>query len=257
MSLWSAGRYEAVAQQISAIATRVVDTAGRLRPLPDADIVDLACGTGSAALTAAAAGATVTGVDLTPELLAIAAGKPGGDAVRWVAADAAATGLPDASFDIAVSNMGTIFVEPAAMMTEVARLLRPGGVFAFSTWVRDAENPFYDPIVEVLGPRPAGTHSPDQWGDPEVATARLLTDFDRITIERGAHPWTFDSTAHAVQFVTGESPMHVDILSRLDQPTGDRLVEAFRAALDAHTAADGTVGFEASYAVIAAVRHPA
>ncbi|WP_304107212.1 class I SAM-dependent methyltransferase [Mycolicibacterium bacteremicum] len=257
MSLWSAGRYEAVAQQISPIAARVVDTAGRLRPLPGADVVDLACGTGSAALTAAAAGATVTGVDLTPELLAIAADKPGGDAVHWVAADAAATGLPDAAFDIVVSNMGTIFVEPVSLVAEVTRLLRPGGVFGFSTWVRDADNPFYNPIIDVLGPRPAADHSPDQWGEADVITTRLSEDFGEIFIENDSHAWTFESLEQAVRFITDESPMHVDVLARLDEPTRTRLIEAFRAALDSYARVDGTIGFQASYAVVAAVRHPA
>lgn len=257
MSLWSAGRYEAVAQQISPISARVVDTVGRLHPLAGAAVLDLACGTGSAALNAAAAGARVTGVDLTPELLAIAADKPGGDAVRWLAADAAATGLPDAEFDAVVSNMGTIFVEPVALVAEVARVLKPGGVFGFSTWVRDAENPFYDPILEVLGPRPAGEYSPDQWGEPDLITTRLAEDFGEIFIESDAHRWTFGSLEDAVLFVTTESPMHVDILGRVDEPTRIRLAEAFTAALAGHVTADGAVGFDASYAVVAAVRHPA
>ncbi|MGW0161813.1 class I SAM-dependent methyltransferase [Mycobacterium sp. NPDC003323] len=257
MSIWSAGRYEAVAQQISPIAVRVVETVNRLHPLPGAAVVDLACGTGTAALSAAAAGAEVTGVDLTPELLALAADKPGGDAVRWVAGDAAATGLPDAGFDAVVSNMGIIFVEPASLVAEVARLLRPGGVFGFSTWVRDAHNPFFDPIVEVLGPRPNAEYSPDQWGEADVITTRLADDFADIFIENDAHTWTFESLTAAVQFVTEESPMHVDVLSRVEQATRTKLVDAFTAALSACARADGSVSFEASYAVVAALRRGA
>ncbi|MBX9921535.1 MAG: class I SAM-dependent methyltransferase [Mycolicibacterium frederiksbergense] len=140
MSIWSAGRYEAVAQRIAPISVRLIETVDRLRPLDGAVVADLACGTGNAALAAVAAGAQVTGVDLTPELLAIAADKAGGDAVQWVAADAAATGLPDAAFDAVVSNMGIIFVEPVSQVAEIARLLRPGGFFGFSTWVRDTRS---------------------------------------------------------------------------------------------------------------------
>lgn len=152
MSIWSAGRYEAVAQRIVPIASRIIATVDRLHPLRDRTLVDLACGTGNAALAAAANGAEVTGVDLTPELLAIAADKPGGDTVRWLAADASATGLPDGEFDTVVSNMGIIFVEPTAQVVEIARLLRPGGLLGFSTWVRATDNPFFTPIMEVLGP---------------------------------------------------------------------------------------------------------
>jgi SAM-dependent methyltransferase len=126
---WSAGRYEAVATLIAPIAAEVIAAAA---PGAGTALVDLACRTGNAALVAAASGAEVTGVDLTAELLAIAAAKPGGSKVSWVAADASATGLPDASFDAAVSNMGIIFVDPLAMVAELARLLKPGGVLAFS-----------------------------------------------------------------------------------------------------------------------------
>lgn len=250
-SIWSAGRYESVAERIAPIASEVLTAVGALVPLPGLKVVDLACGTGNAALAAAATGARVTGVDITPELLAIAAAKPGGDAVRWVAADASATGLADASFDVAVSNMGIIFVEPVAMVAELARVLRPGGVLGFSTWVRDADNPFYTPILQVLGPPPPAPYGPDQWGDPDTARARLAADFTDVTIETGAHPWRFASVERAVDFITRESPMHLDILARLDDEMRARLVDAFRVALGAHAGPDG-VQFGAPYAIITA-----
>lgn len=253
MSIWSAGRYEAVAQRIAPISAQLVETLDRLRPLDGAAVADLACGTGNAALAAAKAGAQVTGVDLTPELLAIAADKPGGDAVRWVAADAAATGLPDAGFDAVLSNMGIIFVEPTSQVAEIARLLRPGGFLGFSTWVRDAYNPFYNPIIDVLGAPPAAPYTPDQWGEPDIVTTRLSADFDEIFIESGHHTWEFGSVADAVVFVTDESPMHVDIFSRSDEDTCARLTEAFTAAFERNVTADG-VSFDASYAVVAARR---
>lgn len=252
-SIWSAGRYEAVAERIAPVASQVITAVGNRIPVSGADLVDLACGTGNAALVAAAAGARVTGVDITPELLAIAAAKPGGDAVRWVAADAGTTGLPAADFDAAVSNMGIIFVEPVGMVAELARLLRPGGVLGFSTWVRDADNPFFTPIVEVLGPPPPAPYGPDQWGEPDTARSRLAAEFTDIAIENGRHPWRFTSVEHAVRFITRESPMHLDILGRLDDPTRARLVDAFEAAFGA-CAGPGGVEFAASYAVVTARR---
>jgi ubiquinone/menaquinone biosynthesis C-methylase UbiE len=113
-TIWSSGRYETVGQRIAPIAAEVVDAVERRLPVRDAVLVDLACGTGNAALVAAARGARVTAVDLTPELIAIGAAKAeaAGRSVAWVTADASDTGLPGASFDAAVSNMGIIFVEP-------------------------------------------------------------------------------------------------------------------------------------------------
>ncbi|MDR3662912.1 MAG: SAM-dependent methyltransferase, partial [Mycobacterium sp.] len=67
MTSWPAGRYEAVAEFLAPIATEVV--AG-VPSDPGTAVVYLACGTGTAALHAPCLGARVTGVDITPELLA-------------------------------------------------------------------------------------------------------------------------------------------------------------------------------------------
>ena len=259
---WAAGRYQAVAERIAPIAEEVVVAAGRVGPqrgpLTGADIVDLACGTGSAALAAAAAGADVTGVDITPELIDIAKTRPGGDQVTWVAADATRTGLPDGGFDAVVSNMGIIFVEPTGLVAEVTRLLRPGGVFAFSSWVRDdsdgAENPFFAPIVEVLGPPPAAAFTPDQWGDRDVVAQRLAAHFDDITVETSDLTWNFASLAAAMEFLEFESPAHVSLFQSLDTPVRDRLRSAFEAALRRHVDTTGTVAFASPYLVTTALR---
>jgi predicted RNA methylase len=66
-TIWSAGRYDAVGERIAPIAAEVVAAAQRRGPF--GDVADLACGTGNAALAAAAAGARVTAVDVTPELM--------------------------------------------------------------------------------------------------------------------------------------------------------------------------------------------
>lgn len=251
---WSAGRYEAVGRRIAPIAEEVVDAVARRRPLRDTTVVDLACGTGNAALTAAARGARVTGVDITAELCAIGAQKDGGASVTWVVADASDTGLPGGAFDAMVSNMGVVFVEPAAQVAEIARLLAPGGTAAFSTWVRAGENPLFDPIVAVLGPPPDRGYSPDQWGYPDIAAARLAADFDDVAFQSGVLTWQFDSPAAAMRFVTDESPMHVGMLSGVPGPQRDLLCGAFDEALRRHVVADGGVVFDAPYAVVTATR---
>jgi SAM-dependent methyltransferase len=257
-TIWSSGRYEAVAERIAPIATEVIDAVERRLPVRDAMLVDLACGTGNAALAAAARGARVTGVDITPELVAIGASKAdaAGRSVAWVTADASDTGLPARSFDAVVSNMGIIFVEPVSLVAEISRLLKSGGVVGFSSWVHDPLNPFFTPIIDVLGPPPASGYSPDQWGDPDMITARLVTDFDDIDIdiEQGLHTWQFESLEAAVHFLTHESPLHVDVLGRVDTAQRRRLVAGFAAALQAHARVDGRVSFDAPYAVVTARR---
>jgi SAM-dependent methyltransferase len=254
VTLWAQGRYESVGRRIADIAVQTVDAAERRTPLSGAAVVDLACGTGSAAVAAASRGARVTGVDLTRELLDIA--RTRSDEVTWVCADASDTGLPAASFDVAVSNMGIIFVDPTRQVPELQRLLKPGGVLAFSAWVRQADNPLSAPIAAVFGGPPPGAFTPDQWGDTEIASRRLAAGFDDLTFDFGTCTWQFADLDEAMTFVRDESPMHVSAFEHADPTQRDRLTDGFAAALREHADDSGTVAFDAPYVVVTARRAP-
>lgn len=93
-------------------------------------VVDLACGSGAMSRELARPDRTVIGVDLAEAELRLAAERSGGP---WVCADGLRLPLPDASVDAVVSSMGAAVIQPAkALFTEVGRVLRPGGVFAFT-----------------------------------------------------------------------------------------------------------------------------
>lgn len=252
-SLWSSGRYEAVAEQIAVIATEVIDAVDHRVRLRGATLVDLACGTGSAALAAAAKGATVTAVDITPELVAIGKSKDADDSVTWLTADASDTGLSGGAYDAAVSNMGIIFVDPVRQVAELSRLLTPGGVIGFSVWSHGSDNPFFDPILEVLGPPPPANHTPDQWADPDTIATRLSDDFEGVQIDARMHAWRFDSTASAVHFVTRESPLHLTAFQRAGELHG-RLEAAFETTFAAHGDGHGGVCFDSPYVIVTAKR---
>src|SRR4051794_18556504 len=66
---WGIGRYEAFAPDLEPAAAHVVALAG---PQAGEEILDVACGTGNAAVLAARAGANVTGLDLSPRLIEVA-----------------------------------------------------------------------------------------------------------------------------------------------------------------------------------------
>ena len=251
---WSAGRYDAVGDRIAPISVEVVAAAkqrGRF-----GDVVDLACGTGSAALAAAATGARVTAVDFTPELIEIGVEKAerAGYTVTWLTGDAADTGLPGGTFDAVVSNMGIIFVEPVSQVAEIARLLKPLGVLGFSSWVHEPGNPFFTPILEVLGQPQSAGHSPDQWGETETISDRLAADFDDVVIESGLHTWQLGSIDAAMHWVTHESPIHVTLIERIDDTTRERLRDVFETEFRRCLDADGNVTYEAPYVVVTARR---
>ena len=98
--------------------------------LEGADVVDLGCGTGYFSAWLARRGARPVGVDVTPAQLDTARRlqREHGLEFPLVEADAADTGLPAASFDLALSEYGaSIWADPARWIPEAARLLRPDG----------------------------------------------------------------------------------------------------------------------------------
>jgi SAM-dependent methyltransferase len=107
--------------------------------LPDVggkDVVELGCGTAYFSAWLARQGARVTGVDLTPEQLETARALQAEHGLEFplVEANAEDVPLPDASFDLAVSEYGaSIWADPYRWIPEAARLLRPGGELVFLT----------------------------------------------------------------------------------------------------------------------------
>src|SRR5205814_9555756 len=103
---WGAGRYERTAQELLPVAEQVVALA-RLRG--GERVLDVACGTGNAALLAAEAGADVVGLDRAERLVAVARARVPG--ATFVVGDAQALPFADDEFDVAVSVFGVIFAE--------------------------------------------------------------------------------------------------------------------------------------------------
>lgn len=127
-AIWASGDYAAVARALIPELGRAVVNAARIGP--GDRVLDVAAGSGNATLPAARAGATVTALDLTPELLDVARrdAERAGLTIRCDEADAEAMPYPDAGFDAVVSCVGVMFAPhhaPAAR--ELTRVARPGG----------------------------------------------------------------------------------------------------------------------------------
>src|ERR1700723_2548008 len=93
-------------------------------------VLDVGCGTGVVAVTAARMGASVRGLDLTPALLerARANATLAGVAIDFIEGDVEAMPYPDATFDVVVSQFGHMFApRHDVAKSEMLRVLRPGG----------------------------------------------------------------------------------------------------------------------------------
>ncbi|MGW4340096.1 class I SAM-dependent methyltransferase, partial [Rhodococcus koreensis] len=134
-ALWASGDYPTVAAELIPTLGEVLVEATDIRA--GQRVLDVAAGSGNAAIPAAARGATVVASDLTPELFdagrAIAAER--GVELDWVEADAEALSFDDDSFDAVISVVGAMFA-PHHQQTadEMLRVCRPGGTIAMINW---------------------------------------------------------------------------------------------------------------------------
>jgi SAM-dependent methyltransferase len=143
-------------------APRVADAAGIG---PDQRVLDVCCGTGVLTRAAAARAGprgTVTGLDLSPHMLAVAASLS--PDLTWQQGTAEALPFPDESFDAVVSQFGLMFVpDPAMALREMMRVLVPGGTLAVAIWGSLADTPAYAAevaLVERLAGRAAALGYP-------------------------------------------------------------------------------------------------
>ena len=114
---------------------RPEDEVGALPDVRGRDVIELGCGTAYLGAGLKKLGARrVVGVDVTPAQLATARemDERFGLGLELIEANAEAVPLPDASFDLAVSEYGaSVWCDPYLWVPEAARLLRPGGELVF------------------------------------------------------------------------------------------------------------------------------
>ncbi len=168
-------------------------------------VLDVGCGTGVVALTAARLGAQVTGADLTPALLEHARrnAELAALAVDFQEADVEALPFADAAFDVVLSQFGHMFgPRPALATAEMLRVLKPGGVIAFSTWPPEL---YVGRMFALVGryspPLPPGIGSPIDWGDPHFVHERLGGAVRDLVFDRGCLRFPCLSPAHARTFM--------------------------------------------------------
>jgi SAM-dependent methyltransferase len=172
---------------------------------PGEAVLDVGCGTGVVAVTAARRGAHVIGLDLTPALLDEArrnAGLAGCSHLRFDEGDAEQLPYPDASFDLVLSQFGHMFApRPAVAIAEMRRVLRPGGRIALATWPPEHfVGRFFAFVARHSPPLPPGASPPPQWGVPALVAERLAAGFEPPTFERGRMLIATLSLAHFRHF---------------------------------------------------------
>jgi SAM-dependent methyltransferase len=167
--MWASGDYPSMVETfLLPLGPRLVEACGIG---PGQRVLDVAAGTGNAAIPAAKAGAEVVASDLTPELFDAgrARAEAEGIELEWVEADAHDLPFEDDSFDVVISSIGVMFApfhQKAA--DELVRVCKPGGKIGLLSWTPEG---MLGALFRTMGPfmptPPPGAQPPPLWGSEE------------------------------------------------------------------------------------------
>ncbi|HTS88918.1 MAG TPA: class I SAM-dependent methyltransferase [Gemmatimonadales bacterium] len=225
-AVWTAGDFDRIAVGYREGAKEFI---GRLGLRQGERVLDVACGTGNLTIPAARAGATVTGLDIAPNLIEAARlwATAEGLSIGFDEANAEALPYPDGHFDTVVTMYGAMFApRPELVAGELLRVVRPGGRIAMANWTPGG---FIGSMLKAhtaLVPPPSGVPSTLLWGD-EAAVRERFAGARRVTL-----------TPRIIRFDYPMPPADVVQLFRRWYGPTIRTFEALDAASQTRLAAD-------------------
>jgi ubiquinone/menaquinone biosynthesis C-methylase UbiE len=252
-AIWSAGDYDAIAELFWDVGEVV---AGAAAIEPGMKVLDVATGTGNAAIRAAEAGAEVVGLDLTPELFADARRHEAlaGVSVEWIEGDAEALPFDDDDFDRVLSTFGVMFApshEVAA--AELVRVCRPGGRIVLANWTPDGFIGHQFALFADRMPAPPPPTPPTLWGD-EGHVRSLLGGQILLAIERRSVDLVSPSIEEAIADYERRFGPMVLAKQALDAGAYDGLKADLTALVESFDVGDREVRIAAEYLLLVGLK---
>lgn len=256
--MWASGNYPSVARElIPRLGERLVAAAG---VGPNDQVLDVAAGSGNAAIPAAALGARVVASDLTPELFDAGRREAAARGVEldWEEGDAEALPYLDGRFDVVLSCVGVMFApHHQAAADEILRVARPGGTIAILSWTPEG---FIGQMFAAMKPYapapPTGASPPPLWGS-SIHVQELFGDQvgDLTFVRENARVTGFDSGAEFRDFFKANYGPTIMVYAALaDQPDRAGELDGALAELGDRCLQDGEMQWE--YLLATAIRRP-
>jgi len=249
-AVWAEGDYPSIVYQIAEMGSNTVDRVG----IAEGErVLDIGCGAGNnATIAAAKTGAEVTGLDLTPELLAAARANAAeaGVEIEWVEGDAEQLPFENESFDVVISTVGIMFAPDQKLAaSEAARVLRPGGRLAIASWRAEGSvGRFFTVTAKHMPPPPEGFQPPLLWGSDEHVRELFEGTGIELRFEEAAVHFNFASAEEATELYETKFGPVITAKRMLEQEgKWETVREDMRKMFEEELAAAGEDGYPGEY----------
>lgn len=188
---WIAGDFGQIAKSIAKGGEEFV---ARLDLKPGMKVLDVACGTGNLAIPAARTGATVTGVDIAPNLIEQAKANAAAEGLdmRFDVGDAEDLPYEDGEFDVVMTMFGAMFApRPDVTAAELKRVCKPGGLIAMANWTPGGFTGEMFKTNAKHVPPPPGMPSPVLWGVEDTVRERFSEGVSDLTMTKQPIEFTY------------------------------------------------------------------
>lgn len=245
---WALGDFHEVSRQVVPVSEQLVTT---IDPRPGERVLDVACGSGNAALAAARRYCEVSGIDYVPALIERAKVRAAAEVLKidFRVADAQALPFADAMFDVVTSVFGVMFApdqEKAA--AEMARVTKPGGRIGLACWMPEGLVFDFFNLTARHAPPPPGVPPSHRWGTEDGLRALFGPALGRLKMQRRTSLQHFRSPEHALEvFRTyfGPTVRAFEMVGKEGEAAlAADLLELYRRY---NRATDGTLALEAVY----------
>lgn len=252
---WASGDYQKIAAAILIVSEQLCETVD-LRA--GQRVLDVATGTGNAALAAARRFCDVTAVDYVPGLLNRGRQRAAAEAleVDFREGDAEALPCADDEFDVVLSVFGVMFApHQEQAVRELVRVCRPGAKIGLASHVPDS---WLGEVFDTTGrhlPPPAGLASPFRWGTEEGLNQLFGDQVASLAVARRTFTWRFRSAGHYLEFFRSYYGPTLKGFEALDGVRQDTLVRDLENLVLRHNCSDdGTLVVPSDYLEVVAIK---
>lgn len=221
-------------------------------------VLDVAAGSGTAALAASRRGAAVVAIDYSRSLMRKVHDRAVAEDLSLEIQEAQAENLPftDGEFDVVLSSFGVMFSpQPTRVVAELLRVCRPGGRIGLTSWTPDS---FVGQIIQLVGsyvPAPIGTPSPLEWGTKAYVGDLFGTKVNSIGIRNREFVFRYWTPQYWLETFRTSYGLTHEALGTLDGLERDGLQRDLLALAAAHnTSATGSMRIPSGYLEVLAVK---